>query len=56
MDLFKLAEVLYDGHRYNDGDGDDAWEKAKDEAKQIIDRQRDQEDRQSDLWGSSRRK
>ena len=57
MDLFKLAEELYDGHQSMHGDGDHAWDAAKDQAKEIIDRQRDQEDRQNDLWsGSSRRK
>ena len=52
MRLFRLVEELYDDHRSNYGEGDYAWQKAKDEATQIISRQRDQEDRQSDLWNS----
>ncbi len=53
MDIFKLAEELYDDYRSDHGDGDYAWEAAKDEATEIVQRQRDAENRQSDLGSSS---
>ena len=53
MDKFKTAENLYDDYRSDHGDGDYAWEKAKDEATKIVQRQRREEDRQSD-WDSRR--
>ncbi len=51
MDIFKTAEELYDDYRYPYGDSDTAWEKAKDDAAKIVQRQRRDEDRQSD-WNS----
>ena len=53
MDKFKIAEDLYEDYRSPYGDGDYAWEKAKDEAAKIVQRQRREEDRQSD-WNSRR--
>lgn len=52
-DIFKLAEELYDDHRSNYGDGEYAWEEAKEEAREIIQRQNAHEERQRDLWESS---
>ena len=52
-DVFKLAEELYDDHISHFCDRDSAWEAAKDEATEIVQRQRRDEDRQSDRWSSS---
>jgi len=53
MDKFKIAEDLYEDYQSNYLDRDSAWEKAKDDAAKIVQRQRREEDRQSD-WNSRR--
>ena len=53
MDKFKLAEELYEDLRSDHGDGEYAWEEAKDQATEIIQNQREAEDRQREAWENS---
>lgn len=48
MDIFRTAESLYEDRRQSYGDGDYAWDKAIEEAREIDRRQKEDEERQKD--------
>ncbi len=51
-DIWKIAESLYEDN-LSDGDNDSTWEKSVDQAREIEQCRKEEEERQRDLWADS---